>query len=124
MNYQKQIVNNSTTYEMSNGETRPPLATSEKDLLISHLKSKLFQLEQNEKSYSELQSKFRGLQNEYQLMNEAKLRLEYELKQKTESTNKVLNDLRTQNENLINKLNKKNKIKKKLFNDKKNIFKR
>ena len=121
MNFQQ----TSSTYQMSNNSTyepRVPLASSEKDLLISHLKSKLFQLEQNEKSYAELQSKFRGLQNEYQLMNEAKLRLEYELRQKTESTNKVLNELRGQNENLINELNEKNALNKKLFNDNTNIF--
>ena len=104
--------------------SRPNMGTgaNEKDLLISHLKSKLFQLEQNEKSYAELQSKFRSLQNEYQLMNEAKLRLEYELKQKTESTNKTLNELQAQNDSLIKELNEKNAMNKKLYNDNNNLF--
>jgi exonuclease SbcC len=79
-------------------------------------------LEQNEKSYADLQSKFRSLQNEYQLMNEAKLRLEYELKQKTESNNKTLNELQAQNDSLVKELNEKNAMNKKLYNDNNNLF--
>jgi hypothetical protein len=76
-----------TTYEMGKNCYDPCASInntncSEKELLISHLKSRLFQLDENEKNYCELLNKFRNLQNEYQLMNEAKIRLEYELRQK------------------------------------------
>ena len=87
------------TYEVDT--INPVSSSSEKDLLISHLKSKLYQLEQNEKAYADLQSQFRALQNEYKTMNEDKLRLEYELKQKTESQYKILNKLQNENENLL-----------------------
>lgn len=107
---------NNSTYEMSNG------LGQEKDIQISQLKSKLYEYEQNEKSYKDLQSKFRGLQNEYQMMNEAKLRLEYELRQKTEANNKFLAELKNQNENLLNELSGKNVMNKKLFNDNNNLF--
>ena len=124
-----QSFNNQSTYELNNASnsfmrSRQNLGSgaNEKDLLISHLKSKLFQLEQNEKSYADLQSKFRSLQNEYQLMNEAKLRLEYELKQKTESNNKTLNELQAQNDSLLKELNEKNAMNKKLYNDNNNLF--
>jgi hypothetical protein len=38
--------------------------TSEKDLLISQLKAEVFELQQNEKSYNNLNLKYRNLQNE------------------------------------------------------------
>jgi chromosome segregation ATPase len=55
-------------------------------------------------------------------MNEAKLRLEYELKQKTESNNKTLNELQAQNDSLLKELNEKNAMNKKLYNDNNNLF--
>ena len=61
-----------------------------KSLKISQLKSQLIQLEENDKAYNALLQKYRQLQNEYQLINEAKLHLEYELRQKNETTNKIL----------------------------------
>ena len=70
---------------------------SAKSLKISQLKSQLIQLEEDDKAYNDLLQKYRQLQNEYQLINEAKLHLEYELKQKNETTNKILNDLKCQN---------------------------
>ena len=47
-------------------------------------------------------------------MNDAKLHLEYELKQKMENTNKCLNDLKSQNIYLANELEEKNSIYEKL----------
>ena len=55
-----------------------------KSLKISQLKSQLVQLEEDDKAYNDLLQKYRQLQNEYQLINEAKLHLEYELRQKNE----------------------------------------
>ena len=106
-----------TTYEIN----RSP-ECSAKSLKISQLKSQLIQLEEDDKAYNELLQKYRQLQNEYQLINEAKLHLEYELKQKNETTNKILNDLKCQNVDLTNELNEKNTIYKKLYADNTNLF--
>jgi chromosome segregation ATPase len=105
------------TYEIS----RSP-DCSAKSLKISQLKSQLLQLEEDDKAYNDLLQKYRQLQNEYQLINEAKLHLEYELKQKNETTNKILNDLKCQNIDLTNELNEKNTIYKKLYADNTNLF--
>ena len=95
---------------------------SAKSLKISQLKSQLVQLEEDDKAYNDLLQKYRQLQNEYQLINEAKLHLEYELKQKNETTNKILNDLKCQNMDLTNELNEKNTIYKKLYAENTNLF--
>ena len=55
-----------------------------KSIKISQLKSQLVQLEEDDKAYNELLQKYRQLQNDYHLMNEARLHLEYEIKQKDE----------------------------------------
>lgn len=89
---------------------------------ISQLKSQLVQLEEDDKAYNELLQKYRQLQNEYQLINEAKLHLEYELRQKNETTNKILNDLKCQNVDLTNELNEKNSIFQKLSADNQNLL--
>jgi hypothetical protein len=91
-----------TTYEIN--KCQDPCA---KSLKISQLKSQLVQLEEDDKAYNDLLQKYRQLQNEYQLINETKLHLEYELKQKNETTNKILNDLKNQNIDLNNELNEK-----------------
>ena len=39
--------------------------------------------------------------NDSSILNEEKLQLEYELKQKTETTKKIIIDLQTKNENLV-----------------------
>ena len=56
--------------------------------MISQLKSQVFELEQNEKNFSSLHNKFRSLQSDYTLLSQEKLRLEYDLKQRTDSLNK------------------------------------
>ena len=111
------MYNSCATYEISKS---PECAA--KSLKISQLKSQLIQLERDDKAYNDLLQKYRQLQNEYQLLNEAKLHLEYELKQKNESNNKILNDLKCQNCDLSNELNEKNSIYKKLYADNTNLF--
>jgi hypothetical protein len=68
-------------------------------------------------------SKYRKLEQEYQLLNEEKIRIEYELKQKTESNNQIISQLRNQNENIINEMNEKDSTNKRLMNDNNNLFK-
>ena len=108
---------NNSTYELSNSDANP-----EKDLLISQLKTEIFEKEQNEKNFNLLQSKFRNLQNDLQLLSEEKVRLEYELKSKTENGSKAIGDLKSENENLLNELNEKIAMNKKLYNDNNNLF--
>ena len=106
-----------TTYEIN--KCADPCA---KSLKISQLKSQIAQLEEDDKAYNDLLQKYRQLQNEFQLINESKLHLEYELKQKNETTNKILNDLKCQNIDLNNELKDKTNIYQKLYADNTNLF--
>ena len=97
-----------SSYEISQSPECPS-----KSQKICQLKSQLIQLEEDDKAYNDLLNRYRQLQNDFQMMNDAKLHLEYELKQKNENTNKVLNDLKSQNiaqtamnnDRIINELN-------------------
>ena len=91
------------------------IESKEKDMLISQLKAHIFELEQHEKDYDCLNSKYRQLQNDCSLINEAKIRLEYELKQKDECYTKQICDLRAENENLLLNCNEKMALNKKLY---------
>jgi citron Rho-interacting kinase len=95
----------------------------EKDMLISQLKAHIFELEQHEKDYDNLNHKFRSLQNDAAILNEEKLRLEYELRQRTENLSKTVGDLRADNENLQLTLNEKMAMNKKLYNDNASLLK-
>ena len=106
-----------SSYEISQSPECPS-----KSQKICQLKSQLIQLEEDDKAYNDLLNRYRQLQNDFQMMNDAKLHLEYELKQKNENTNKVLNDLKSQNVDLTNELAEKNSIYEKLFADKTNLL--
>ena len=108
---------NQCAYELSQSPECPT-----KSQKISQLKSQLIQLEEDDKAYNDLLLKYRQLQKEYQLMNDAKLHLEYEYKQKNESMNKILEDLKCQNVDLTNELAEKNSIYEKLYADKSNLL--
>ena len=90
--------------------------------MISQLKSQIFEYEQNEKNFNGLQAKYRVLQNDFDLVSEEKLRLEYELKQRTEMMNKQIAEIRNERDNLQNNLNEKLSLNKKLFTDNNNLF--
>jgi len=85
------------------------------------LKAHIFDIELNEKNFVKLNSKFKMLQNEFNLLSDEKLKLEYEYKTKSESTNKQLNDLRYDLENLRIAFTEKLSQNKKLFQDYSNI---
>lgn len=107
------------TYEIKSGESyKKKISEGDKDALITQLKSHIFELESNEKDYEALNQKFRQLQNDNALLSEAKLRLEYELKQKEEAYGQQLRQLREEVENLQLDLNEKNSVNKKLYSDK------
>ena len=44
------------------------LENSEKDFIISQLKAQIFEHEQNDKNFNQLQAKYRNLQNEYKYL--------------------------------------------------------
>ena len=90
----------------------------DKDVLVSKLNSRISKLEQEDKDYDLLNQEFKELENNVSLLNEAKLRLEYEIKQRDESYTKRISDLKGENENLQNALNDKLCVNKKLFEEK------
>ena len=114
---------NSGTYQIDsynqNGDYNyeVKVGSKEKDMLISQLNAHIQELEQQEKDYDLLNQKFRQLQNEYSLLKDNKLRLEYELKQRDEAYNKKICDLRGENENLQLGFNEKISVGKKLLSD-------
>ena len=105
---------NNTTYELKDREN--------KDTIINQLKSQIFELEQNAKDYNTLQAKCKQLANEASILNEEKIRLEYELKQKTQNSNKLISELQTEKESLQNTLNEKLVTNKTLFTDNNSLF--
>ncbi len=93
------------------------IANKEKDMLISQLKAHIFELEQYEKDYDLLSQRFHQLQNDYNILKDAKMHLEYDLKQREDAYNQRLNNLRGENENLQLGYNEKMTMNKKLFSE-------
>jgi chromosome segregation ATPase len=112
----------SSPYRKMNVCYSPKLQENEKDLIISQLKAQVFELEQNEKNFNSLNLKVRALQSEINVVSEEKLRLEYELKQRVETTDKQILDLRQTVENLQLELSDKIQVNKKLFSDNNNFY--
>ncbi len=94
----------------------------ELDCMIANLKSELFERQQNVKDYCALESKCAQLENDIQAVCEVKNHLECELCCAGEEGNKLIFNLRTENENLKNELNQKNTMNKKLYGDNNNLF--
>ena len=90
----------------------------DKEVLVHKLNTRISQLEQEDKDFEKLIEEFKQLENDVGLLREAKLRLEYEMKQRGESYNKRINDLKSDNENLQNALKDKLCVNKKLFEEK------
>ncbi len=96
---------------------------NELDSTISNLKSRLFDLEQQEKDHNALKQKLSQLKNHFQSLSSTKNKLEQELKQKDESYNQRICNLRSDNENLQLNYNEKLSLNKKLFNEMKRKIK-
>ena len=101
--------------ESSNFEKKTP--NNGIDSTISSLKSRLFDLEQQEKDRNALAQKLSQLKKEFQILSTTKDRLEQELKQKDDSYNQKINSLRNDNENLQLSYNEKMALNKKLFTE-------
>ena len=72
----------------------------EKDILISQLKARIFELELHEKDYDVLNERYNQMKNEFATLNECKNQLECEKKLRDEEFNKYLSELQSDNENL------------------------
>ena len=90
----------------------------DKEVLVTKLKTEISKLEQEDKDYESLNEEYKQLENDVNLLIQAKLRLEYESKQREESYKKRLSDLQSENENLKNALSDKLCVNKKLFDEK------
>ena len=78
-----------------------------KEEKISELRFKLESLKKHSKEYESLNANYKKLLNDFSLMNEAKNRLEYEIKQRESEYNRRISDLKAENETLKLGLNDK-----------------
>ena len=92
------------------------------DLMITHLKTEIFEKEQNAKDYCALENKIKQLQNEIHMLSDQKVCLEQELNKSKNDSNISIADMRKENENLMNELNEKNLLNKKLYADNNNLY--
>ena len=120
-----------STYEINSGNNYPPkgpnnkkINTSEhsidanyKDKKISELRARIYDLKQREKDIDSLNQRYKQLLNEVSILNEAKLRLEYEIRQRENEYNRRITDLKGENETLQLGLNDKMTSSKKLFSE-------
>ena len=107
----------SATYNIESNEYESKISTNGMDSTISNLKTRLFDLEQQEKDYNALCQKLAQLKKDLSILTNIKDRLEQELKQKDESYNQRISNLRGENENLQLSYNEKLSLNKKLFQE-------
>ena len=121
-----------TTYEIGSGNYPPYFRKNNnrrnniehniddysKDQKISQLRSKVYDLKQRQKDYDSLDKRYKQLLNDFSVLNEAKLRVEYEIKQRESEYNRRIKELKRENENLQIGLNDKMINSKKLFAEK------
>lgn len=96
---------------------------NEKDAIISSLKKRLFDLQQQERDLEDLSKRFNQLKRDFDLLNEQKHHVECELKQRDDAYNQKICNLRGENENLQIGHNEKMSLNKKLFAENDNLAK-
>ena len=107
----------SSNFNIESSSYEKKISNNGIDSTISNLKSRLFDLEQQEKDRNALAQKLAQLKKEFQLLSITKDRLEQDLKQKDDSYNQQINSLRNENENLQLSYNEKLASNKKLFTE-------
>ena len=112
---------NSVTYQITNPNCCS-IEPDELDLMITNLKSEIFEKQQNGKDYCALENKFRQLQNDIQILADQKLRLEQELAESKNNGNLRISNYRAENENIMSELNEKNLLNKKTYGDNNNLY--
>ena len=90
-------------------------STKEKDMLISQLKARIFELELHEKDYDVLNERFKKMQSEFAALNDCKNQLECEKKLREDELNQHITELQCENENLQINFNEKLSANKNLF---------
>lgn len=118
--YQMNSINNTNLNRAEYDKCRE---SKERDMLISQLKAKIFELELREKDYDKLNDKYRQLENEFATLNELNNNLECEKKQKDDEFNKLISNLQSENENLQLGFNDKLSNNKIMFSQNNNIAK-
>ena len=106
-----------SSYNIEPGDYELKISDKGLDSTISNLKSRLFDLEQQEKDHNALKAKLSQLRNQFQLLTSTKNKLEQELKQKDDTYNQRICNLRSENENLQLSYNEKLSLNKKLFTE-------
>ena len=107
----------SITYNLESNDYEPRMSSNGMDSTISNLKTRLFDLEQQEKDYDALNQRLSQLKKDYSILSFTKDRLEQELKQKDDTYNQRIGNLKGENENLQLSYNEKLTLNKKLFTE-------
>ena len=120
------IIKQSKTYQIQN-KSQPKRVDylyenqDDLDMLITKLRSEIFEKQQNGKDYNALEGKFLQLKNDISIISKEKLRLQNELAQSINKGKEVISTMQTENENLKQKKkNLKKKNQKKMTKIKKN----
>lgn len=120
----------SKTYQIDNNDINvnrveydKNLESKEKDVIISQLKAKIFELELHEKDYDKLNERYKLLENEFAILNNSKNNLEKEKMKKDDEYNKIFLELQSENENLQNEFNDKLSNNKNIFSQNNDIGK-
>ena len=111
----------SATYQFTNPNCCYDVQ-DELDLMITNLKTEIFEKQQNCKDYCALENKFRQLQNDIRCLSEQKILLEQELAKSGNNGNILISKNKSENENFLNELNEKNSLNKKLYGDNNNLY--
>ena len=106
-----------TIYQTENTEYIPNGYINQKDFVITDLKSRLFDLEQDERDNNILYQKLNQLKRNYTILNDDKNKLELVIDEKDREYNKNINDLCNKNEDLRINYNDKLALNKKLFKE-------
>ena len=99
----------------NNNEYDMNIASKDKDMMISQLKAKIFELELHQKDFDMLNERYCQLQNEFAALNDCKMQLECEKKLQDEQLNNHINELQSENKNLQIGFNEKLSNNKNLF---------
>ena len=97
INEEKKITKIITTHK---NESHINPCLSERDTLISQLKSRIFELELHEKDFDLLNERYNQMLNEFQALKEIKNELECEKKMREDELNQNISELQCENENL------------------------
>ena len=92
------------------------------DLIISNLKSELFEKEQNRKDYNILENNYNKLKEEILYISNEKQKIKNKYSKSINEDNNIINKYQTDNENINEELNKKNLLNKKLYEENNEMY--